>query len=428
MTVQFTSGVPEEGATAGSHAGEAQIRDFYNAFPYPWKAWVAERPIDPDLYRIHLCQDVGDWSHRRIPASPSIWVAGCGTNQAVLTALRFPTAQTLGSDLSDTALRLESEQATALDVKLEFEKVNINDASYVEEFDYVLCTGVVHHNPDPRLTLRKLCSALRPGGILELMVYNQFHRVATSALQEALRLLVGTAAQRDWAVEAMLAKRLLHHFPVDNLLTRTLAPYRFGQEEEFIDATINPLERSFTVSSLAALAEAAGLQLILPCPNSFDLQDERYLWHLDFGDIDLQSCFDRLSDLERWQVVNLLRFDMAPMLWFYLERRDCNRRRTQEEVNNGFLATRFTRSDASAMRFVRDLTDERYTKLPDPVPLPSGQGDAEVRRVTAEADGAKEMRDLLLSLGFELKPALVNKLRIQLTSSLFPRLRAVAEP
>jgi SAM-dependent methyltransferase len=407
---------------------EAFIGAFYDAFPYPWKAWSLDRPLDPHLYRVHLSQDVGDWAHERLPASPRVWVAGCGTNQAAITALRFPLASVLGSDLSEVALELESEQAASLELQnVELRHESLTKVSYDEEFDYVVCTGVVHHNSDPSLALEKLRTSLKPHGLLELMVYNRFHRIATSSFQKAVRLLSDDAPTPDWRVDAALARRLVESFPLDNFLSGALRPYRSDPEGELVDAIANPVEHSFTVGSLTALAEAVGLQPVGPCPNKFDLADDRYLWDLEFDDPDVQERFDRLADVDRWQVVNLLRFERSPMLWFYFERSDSNRRRSQDEINDTFLSARFTRSDTRVTRFVRDLTIDEYAPLPDPVEVGPVPPSDEARRVLAEISAETTMVDALAALGMSRSPRAVNRLRLSLTSSLFPHLRAHSE-
>src|SRR5580704_14527581 len=75
--------------------------EFYEDYPYPWPTASFERPDDPLFAALMLRQDVGDYRHATLPASGArIWVAGCGTNQAIITALRFPRAAVVGSDLS----------------------------------------------------------------------------------------------------------------------------------------------------------------------------------------------------------------------------------------------------------------------------------------------------------------------------------------
>jgi 2-polyprenyl-3-methyl-5-hydroxy-6-metoxy-1,4-benzoquinol methylase len=57
-----------------------------------------------------------------------------------------------------------------LGVNLALEESSLNDVDHVEEFDYIICTGVVHHNARPGDTLSRIAKALKADGVLELMV------------------------------------------------------------------------------------------------------------------------------------------------------------------------------------------------------------------------------------------------------------------
>jgi len=91
-----------------------------------------------------LGQDIGNWDRPVVPKNGAVWVAGCGTNQALITALKFPEANVLGSDLSEESLAVCRKNADSLGVgNLELRRESISDVKYVGEFDYVLCTGVM---------------------------------------------------------------------------------------------------------------------------------------------------------------------------------------------------------------------------------------------------------------------------------------------
>ena len=105
---------------------------FYGRFPYPWQSFKFDYLGDPDFETAMLNQDIGAWKHDRVPSEPRIWIAGCGTNQAVLTALRFPKAREVGSDVSSKSLEICSETATRLGVKnLELKEESIYSAATV---------------------------------------------------------------------------------------------------------------------------------------------------------------------------------------------------------------------------------------------------------------------------------------------------------
>src|SRR6202044_1317851 len=64
-------------------------------------------------------------------------------------------------------------------------------------FDLVVCTGVLHHLPDPDLGLRALRDVLRPNGAMRLMVYARYGRAGIYMMQENCRLLEISASTTD---------------------------------------------------------------------------------------------------------------------------------------------------------------------------------------------------------------------------------------
>src|SRR5690349_2416598 len=70
-------------------ASDELLGDFYGIYPWPWQPTTFSYVNDPRFEATMINQDVGDWDHRRLPENPAIWVAGCGTNQALHTALKF---------------------------------------------------------------------------------------------------------------------------------------------------------------------------------------------------------------------------------------------------------------------------------------------------------------------------------------------------
>ncbi len=100
-------------------------REFYGRFNYPWLPLVLPVVQDPTFIPRFVCQEIGDFSGLRIPADGEIWVAGCGTNQAVLTALRFPGAKVLGTDVSTRSLDVARRTANQLG-RLDFVRERCN--------------------------------------------------------------------------------------------------------------------------------------------------------------------------------------------------------------------------------------------------------------------------------------------------------------
>ena len=244
---------------------------FYGRFPYPWRPAQFNYLLDPDFETVMLNQELGDWQHRTVPRQPKIWVAGCGTNQAVWTVLRFPTATVIGSDLSVQSLELAAKSARELKLSnLELRNESIDQVDYAEEFDYVICTGVIHHNAQPQAVLKKLAGALKPTGILELMVYNRYHRIITTAVQKAVRTLSGNKSASGFELELNLVRRMIEKFPIQNTVSTLLHEHQGSPEAALADDLLQPVEQSYTVESLDCMARDCDLEILMPCLNKFD--------------------------------------------------------------------------------------------------------------------------------------------------------------
>lgn len=400
---------------------------FYGRFPFPWRPAKFDALLDADFQTVMLNQNLGDWQHRLMPERPRIWVAGCGTNQALIVALTFPKATVVGSDLSKESLALCAATARELGVEnLDLRRESINEVSYSKQFDYIICTGVIHHNADPGATLRKLSAALQTDGILELMVYNRYERLPTTAFQKAVRMLAGADGAGDFEADILRARKIIRELRLTNF-------ERLGQDsiDEYpecllADLLIQPVENSYTMESLEQLAATAGLELLYPSCDLFDNPQASAAWNLSFSDPALQQAYYALPDLRRWQVTNQLLFARSPQLWFYLQLRDSGRRRKSErEICAEFLEQKFVRAGTVQRSHIR--SGEVYHLSPKQVAYPVTAPKGAARAIYDAVDGQRCMGELLTALGQATTFEHVNRVRLELTTTAHPYLRAVPE-
>lgn len=403
---------------------DAAYREFYSMFPYPWPPMTFPQLEDPDFETVMLNQSIGDFDGRTIPVDADIWVAGCGTNQAVYTALRFPKARITGSDLSPASLDIAGRNARSLNLSnLTLRQESLNDIRYEADFDYIICTGVIDHSADPGRTLANIASAMRANAVLELMVYNRFHRTFNVAAQEAVKLLAQYAGDaQSYDREMSIAKALIRSEPLaasphaQSLLT--------ANDSLLADALLQPVEHTYTVQSLVALADECGLELMLPCPNQFDMVSRR-TWSLELNGKLLQEALKSMPDVSRWQIANLLLMDKSPMLWFYLRRRSAaSQPRYEAQVNKEFLERRFVRASTQLYNFVRGPSDLQYRRASSPVPYPPKPSNTLIRDILAQATGRRTMREILDALHVDVtSDRAVSDIRTETTTSRFPYLR-----
>jgi SAM-dependent methyltransferase len=244
---------------AARHDVSANVREFYDRYPYP-------PPVDSlEKYR-QLWQDQKrrradfrlSWPALSYRENYSILIAGCGTSQAAKHALRWPAAQVTGVDCSAMSVFNTQELGRKYDLKnlqvhqLALERIDELGMS----FDQIVCTGVLHHLADPDVGLSALRSVLKPDGAMHLMVYAPYGRAGVYMLQEFCRRIgirAGDGEIRD-LIAALSALPPTH--PLQNLLSQ--AP-DFRNEAALADALLHPQDRAYSVPQLFDFIEKAGL-------------------------------------------------------------------------------------------------------------------------------------------------------------------------
>lgn len=235
----------------------AEVADFYESHPYP-------PPLDDLESYARIWNDARRHaeSHLFWPADPyranrSVLVAGCGTMQAAHYAVRWPNAQVVGIDVSAKSIEFEWQlkREHSLD-NLELRQLPVERAGELgERFEHVVCTGVLHHLPDPDEGLRALRDVLGPDGALHVMVYASYGRAGIYMLQEYCRRLgIGTTNDEIRDVAASL-KAVPQDHPIAPLLRHSPD---FATTSGLADALLHPNDRAYSVPQFLEFLREAG--------------------------------------------------------------------------------------------------------------------------------------------------------------------------
>jgi SAM-dependent methyltransferase len=164
------------------------VKEQYETFPFPPIYTIEEEDVRRDL-KENYNLEFGLSGNRKLKQTSKIWVPGCGTRWAVMTALQFKDIEIVASDLSENSLSIQSELAHALNItNIEFRHENLLETNYDSIFDFISCVGVLHHLPDPRIGFKIIARALKDTGIAEIMVYDKWNRHYSLRMQEIIKI------------------------------------------------------------------------------------------------------------------------------------------------------------------------------------------------------------------------------------------------
>ena len=237
------------------------IYQFYTNHPYPPPTDNLDRARDMwQDPNVHRAEYHALWPNREYRADLTVLIAGCGTWQAARFAVCHPEARVVGIDVSPTSL----EHTGALKQKYELTNLDVrqlsieNAADLDQQFDFIVCTGVLHHLADSDAGLRALRSVLKPDGSMYLMVYAPYGRAGVYMLQEYCRRLGVEPSKEEITDLIAVLKQLPQHHP---LLATQGGSREFVNGDALADALLNPRDRSYSVPQLLDFLERNGLKL-----------------------------------------------------------------------------------------------------------------------------------------------------------------------
>ena len=159
----------------------ALVKAQYEENPYP--RWLTTNiPRIASFYDYWLEVFPTQPAERRPPRDlqPSILIAGCGTGQQPIECAKLLHNGMLTSiDLSFSSLAyaIRKTVENGLSDRITYGQADILKLDeWEEQFDYVACSGVLHHMANPEAGLKVLIRRLKPGGIFLGGLYSELAR------------------------------------------------------------------------------------------------------------------------------------------------------------------------------------------------------------------------------------------------------------
>jgi len=248
----------------------AAVREQYEFYPYP--------PRDPEDERKRIIlTEINDpnrvnfycYRGRQTFESFSVLDAGGGTGDSTIQwaeRLRNTGGRVVYLDISEASAGIARRRAEVRGLdNITWLHGSIHDLPRMDvgPFDFVVCTGVLHHLEDPQSGLMALLEKLKPGGGLGLMFYARYGRAPIYQIQELMRLVnrgVDEAKERIRNTKIMLSALPPGH--AFRQSERYYGDYSKLGDAGIFDLFLHAHDRSYTITDVYRLLEACGLSLI----------------------------------------------------------------------------------------------------------------------------------------------------------------------
>lgn len=197
---------------------------------------------------------------------------GGGTGDSVIylaEQLRGTSAEIVYLDMSEASRSIAEQRAAVRGLNnitwLTESLLSIPELN-IEKFDYINCSGVLHHLNDPLEGARALASALKDDGAMYLMVYAEYGRHAIYLMQKLFRELIPPHLSIQEKVN--MARRIIGSLPVHHAFIKDLDKWAneitasgYG-DPGLYDLLLHSVDRCYSVDEVYALAAAAELKLV----------------------------------------------------------------------------------------------------------------------------------------------------------------------
>jgi SAM-dependent methyltransferase len=231
----------------------------YGRWPYPvWQRTnaVTQRTLGESLQACGPDAPI-------LPDQPSILVAGCGTGrEAMMLARSAPDATVTAIELSETSLAVARVRCAG-QANLRLLRHDLHAVAELgQRFDYIVCSGVLHHLPDPEAGWAALVDILAPGGAMQVALYSRIARLSVTAARLRLGALMREPVSDDLIREA---RRQLIASPVPSVTESR----DFFSTAGVHDLLFHVHEDCFDVPRIERAIDALGLKLLrfgLPTP------------------------------------------------------------------------------------------------------------------------------------------------------------------
>lgn len=253
------------------HKDIRSVVEHYLDYPYPMRNPEDEKTR---LLKIHG-EDLTELNHFLFQGRQDfnnkfrVLVAGGGTGDASTfmgEQLRNKNGEVVYLDFSANSLKIAKERAQnrgLTNIKFVHDSIFNIPKLDLGTFDYINCSGVLHHLSSPKEGLAILKDSLKPKGGMGIMLYAKYGRTAIYQLQDLMKMVNESVVSRQEEVEN--TKKILAGLPNTNWYMRSrdlIKDIENYGDIGIYDLLLHKQDRCYSIPELYEFIESADLNFV----------------------------------------------------------------------------------------------------------------------------------------------------------------------
>ncbi len=250
------------------------------------------------------------WRSTSLPLKPmpeargTMLVAGCGTGRSVLqTACIYPNLDITAIDITRRSLSYASRMCEEKGVEnVRFLHGDILELDRLDKtFDFIECSGVLHHMADPVAGWEKLLGKLNPGGRMLICLYSTKARRAQKAIRDVI-------AAKNYGSDADSIRKMRAEALEDDSLKSIQRSLDFYTLSEARDLVFHIQEITYTLDELQGIMDGLGVEFLrfrFPNPRGNAAYKTRFPDDASLADF---AKWDQLEDEDEYLFANMYQF------------------------------------------------------------------------------------------------------------------------
>jgi ubiquinone/menaquinone biosynthesis C-methylase UbiE len=248
-----------------------EVREHYDRYPYPHRDPSIEHKVTMTTYieRLNAINYYLFEGKRDFTDNFRVLVAGGGTGDGALLLaeqLQETNAEIVYLDFSKTAMDIAKARAKArglTNIKWAHESLMELPRGDFGAFDYIQCSGVLHHLESPKKGLEALASVLKEDGGMNIMVYAEYGREGVYQIQKLMRQINPPQASMQAKVDN--TRKVLASLPGQHVFKQMSNAGFFAHDLEsdagIYDLLLHGQDRPYTVPQIYEWVEGCGLHV-----------------------------------------------------------------------------------------------------------------------------------------------------------------------